>query len=150
MLGSASSWEVDLTDSHGKCTCGRMWEKWVTCIHAMAVVRTFRVHSIGHFVHPCFLLSSWEQCYAIPLHAPNSSEIHPNNCLPPERKRVRGRPKGTRAKSQREVEDMLQRVRRCKNCGSTGHTSGHCEDGRPRVIDAGGVYLDPQTGYLEI
>ena len=67
----------------------------------MAVVRTFRVHSIGHFVHPCFLLSSWEQCYAIPLHAPNSSEIHPNNCLPPERKRVRGRPKGTRAKSQR-------------------------------------------------
>ena len=53
-------------------------------------------------------------------------------------------------KSQREVEDMLQRVRRCKNCGSAGHTSGHCEDGRPRVIDAGGVYLDPQTGYLEI
>ena len=66
-------------------------------------------------------------------------------------RRVRGRPKGSRAKSQREVEDMLQRVSNCRNCGTPGHRSGQCgnNDNR-RVIEAGGVLVDPQTGHIEI
>ena len=60
-------------------------------------------------------------------------------------------PKGSRAKSQREVEDMLQRVSNCRNCGTPGHRSGQCgnNDNR-RVIEEEGVFVDPQIGHIEI
>ena len=117
----------------------------------MVAIRKYRVHCIADFVHPAFHISNWQQCYAIPLRAPVNVEIPGAKCLPPPVKRVRGRPKGSRAKSQREVEDLFQRVRKCNNCGQPGHSAAQCEaQGNGRVIDAGGVYLDPHTGHLEI
>ena len=149
--GSSTSWEVNLSEKHGKCTCGRMWEKWITCVHAIVAIRRFRTHGITDFVHPSYFLSSWEQCYSIPLRAADTNNLEPTNCLPPLIKRVRGRPKGSRNKSQREVEDMLQRVRHCRNCGAPGHTAAQCGENAPaRVIDAGGALVDPQTGFVHI
>ena len=148
--GSATSWEVDLSNTHGMCTCGRMWEKWITCIHGIVAIRRFRAHAITDFVHPCYFITSWEQCYTTPLHAPNTNNMEPTQCLPPLVKRVRGRPKGSRNKSQREVEDMLQRVRNCRNCGVPGHTAAQCGGDAPgRVIDAGGVNQSSDR-FLEI
>ena len=127
------------------------WEQCYTCIHGIVAIRRFRAHSITDFVHPCYFITSWEQCYTTPLHAPNTNNMEPTQCLPPLVKRVCGRPKGSRNKSQREVEDMLQRVRNCRNCGVPGHTAAQCGGDAPgRVIDAGGVLIDPQTGFLEI
>ena len=52
---------------------------------------------MSHFVHPClcFLISSWQQCYSIPLHGPAPAALMPSYCLPPTIRRVRGRPKGS-------------------------------------------------------
>ena len=149
--GSASSWEVNLEDAHGKCTCGRMWEQWVTCVHAIVVIRKFHLNTISHFVHPCFTIASWESCYTIPLRAPNTNNFETRNVLAPVVRRVRGRPKGARAKSTREVEDTIQRVRRCRNCGVPGHRAVDC-GGAPadRVVNFGGVHFDPHTGFLDI
>ena len=74
------------------------------------------------------------------IHACQTTDQEHTNCLPPPIRKVHGRPKGSRAKSQREVEDMLQRVSNCRNCGTPGHRSGQCgNNDNQRVIEAGGV-----------
>ena len=123
----------------------------MTCVHAIVVIRKFHLNTISHFVHPCFTIASWESCYTIPLRAPNTNNFETRNVLAPVVRRVRGRPKGARAKSTREVEDTIQRVHWCRNCGVPGHRAVDC-GGAPadRVVNFGGVHFDPHTGFLDI
>ncbi|KAL5817272.1 hypothetical protein ACOSQ3_025650 [Xanthoceras sorbifolium] len=123
---------VDL-EKHS-CDCGLWKVTGIPCKHAMAVITTKRLNS-HDYVHKYLTKEYYLKTYShaitpIPDQSLWPNDDNPSIVLPPEKKRMPGRPKKNRKRGTDEgSKHKKSAVVRCKGCGEFGHNIRTCEGG---------------------
>ncbi|KAL5784528.1 hypothetical protein ACOSQ2_006920 [Xanthoceras sorbifolium] len=114
------------------CDCG-LWEvTGIPCKHAMAVITTKRLNS-HDYVHKYLTKEYYLKTYShaitpIPDQSLWPDDDNPSIVLPPEKKRMPGRPKKNRKRGTDEgPKHKKSAAVRCKGCGEFGHNIRTCE-----------------------
>lgn len=126
------------------CTC-RRWElTGMPCKHVVATHRCMRLNgmqigSVESWVHPCYLLKTWEETYKHHIQPINGYEHWyksqvPTTILPPKHHKPLGRPrkKRTRAFTENDNSDKTSNLSQssksvvCGICGNAGHNKKTC------------------------
>ncbi|CAI9267628.1 unnamed protein product [Lactuca saligna] len=127
---------VDLNNN----TCGcRSWQvSGIPCVHAVATI-SYLNRNAEDYVAPWFHTTMFLTCYNHTINPLNGSSMLPEapymKPLPPQKRRLRGRPTLKRKKDQSEMESKGKRrhiiskacsVNRCTICRERGHNRSTC------------------------
>ncbi|CAI9290457.1 unnamed protein product [Lactuca saligna] len=127
---------VDLNNN----TCGcRSWQvSGIPCVHAVAAI-SYLNRNVEDYVEPWFHTTMFLTCYNHTINPLNGSSMWPEapymKPLPPQKRRLPGRPTLKRKKDQSEMESKGKRrhtiskagsVNRCTICRERGHNRSTC------------------------
>ena len=138
------------------CDCRRWDITGLPCRHAWTAINHMRLEG-QHFISHNHTKAAYHAAYnivinPIPQHTFWPNDLNNDVCMPPENRRMPGRPQVQRRKPAHEeggkkhLKTGLRKQYKCRNCGKSGHNKAKCP--LLKKSETGQVYISSLSLYL--